>query len=31
VTVLPASQVTLVFYQLSSSTTAVLLTFSGCG
>jgi hypothetical protein len=31
VTVLPASQVTLVFYQLSSSTTAVLLNYSGCG
>ena len=31
VTVLQASQVTLVFYQLSSSTTAVLLNFSGCG
>ncbi len=31
VTVLPASQVTLVFFQLLSSTTAVLLNFSGCG
>jgi hypothetical protein len=31
VTVLPASQVTFVFYQLSSLTTAVLLNFSGCG
>jgi hypothetical protein len=31
VTVLPASQVTLVFYQLLSSTTAVILKFSGCG
>jgi hypothetical protein len=31
VTVLQASQVTLVFYQPSSSTAAVLLNFSGCG
>jgi hypothetical protein len=31
VTVLPASQVSLVFYQPLSSTTAVLLNFSGCG
>ena len=31
VTVLQASQVTLVFYQPLSSTTAVLLNFSGCG
>jgi hypothetical protein len=31
VTVLPASQVTFVFYQPLSSTTAVLLNFSGCG
>ena len=31
VTVLQASQVTFVFYQPLSSTTAVLLNFSGCG
>jgi hypothetical protein len=31
VTVLPASQVTLVFYHFLSSTTAVLLNISGCG